>query len=607
MFLQLTQQAIVTLVILTAAIVLFVTNRLRADLVALLVLAGLAVTGVLTPQEAFAGFSRSAVVTIVAIFVLAQGLFLTGASTRVGDGLARVAGGSEARLALAVMLAGAFLSLIMNNIAAASVLMPAVSSAAHRKGVNPSRLLMPLAFATILGGMATLFTTVNIIASGILREHDQPGFGVLDFAPVGLPAAAAGIAYMVVVGRRALPARSPVERLADGLEPGEDLADLYGLGEQLFRARIPPGSYLDGNPIARSTFREIYDLDIVALEHNGRTILAPAPETVLRSGDIVTLQGNLEEFRRRDVEPYLEIQPARSFRERDLESEDVVMAEIVLTPRSGLISKTLREVNFREKYGYVALAIWREGQAIRHDLAGLPLQFGDALLVQGPRAGLRVLRAERDLILLSDEAEVPPIARPQKMGLATAIMSATLLVAVSGLLPTAEAMLAGGLVMVMAGCVTMDEAYAAIDWKAVFVVAGMLSMGLALTKTGLAGLLASGLTAALGGYGPFALLAGLTGLAALLTQVLGGPAVAALLVPLAIQAAGQLGVDPRSLAMGVALATSLAFVTPIGHSVNVLVMGPGGYSFRDYFKVGLPLTLLVIAVILLVLPVFWPL
>lgn len=245
----LTADAIITLVILTAAIVLFLSNRIRADVVALLVLVGLGATGVLTPQETFSGFGRSAVVTIVAIFVLAAGLNLTGAGDRVGEWLGRVAGRSEGRLVVLVMAAGAFLSLFMNNIAAAAVLLPAVSGAARRQGVNPSRVLMPLAFGTILGGMATLFTTTNIITSGLLTENGLPGFNILSFAPVGIPAVLAGILYMTLLGRRLLPQRSPAERFEAPTRPlsGQDLTEVYQLDERLFRARIPPAPIWTAN------------------------------------------------------------------------------------------------------------------------------------------------------------------------------------------------------------------------------------------------------------------------------------------------------------------------------------------------------------------------
>lgn len=601
--------AVITLIILTAAIVLFLTNKVRADVVALLVLVSLGATGVLTPQEAFSGFSRSAVVTIVAIYVLAAGLNLTGAGERVGNWLVRGAGQSEGRLVVLSMIAGAFLSLFMNNIAAAAVLLPAVSSAARRQRVNPSRLLMPLAFATILGGMATLFTTTNIVSSGLLAEEGLPGFSVLSFAPVGIPVIIAGMLYMAVFGRRILRERPTPEqfepRASDLLD--EDLTEIYQLDERLFHARIPPGSYLDGRSLADSTFREKFNVNVLAVEHEGRKQIAPPPDTVLRVGDIVTLEGSLDEFRGRDVEPFLEILELRPTADQDLQSADVVITEVALSPRSSLIGHTLREVSFRDQFGFSALAIWRGGRPIRRGMSTTQLLFGDALLLQGPRARLHLLRRNPDLIVLGEPAEPVSDVRSSKLGIATAIMVITLIVAAVGLLQTAEAMLLGTLAMVLVGVLSPDEAYDAIEWRSVILVAGMLPMGLALTKTGLAGVVAENIMNLTMPYGPLVLFAALFLLSTLLVQVISGPAVAAIVVPLAIESARQAGIDPWSLTLGVALGTSMAFLTPLGHPVNVLVMGPGGYRFGDYFKVGLPLTILVTIVILILLPLIYPL
>lgn len=597
---------IITAVIVVTALGLFLSDRLRPDLIALLSLVALGVTGVLTPQEAFSGFSRSAVITILSIFILAEGLQRTGVTEQVGDLLFRVAGASESRLVTVVMLAGAFLSLFMNNIAAASVLLPAVSGVAHRTGISPARLLMPLAFATILGGMATLLTTTNIVVSGLLRDQHLPGFGLLDFAPVGLPIVAVGITFMALWGRRLLPRQSPADQLMAQQQKRNDLAELYRLGERLFRARIPANSKLIDRPLGQSALRETYGLTVLAIERNGDTLLSPPPDAALRQGDVVLFQGNLEDFRRRDVEPYLEILPARDWREQDLESPSIVVTEVVLSPRSRLINQTLREAHFREKFGMTVLAIWREGRQRRTGLTDLRLQFGDALLLQGPRQCLAILRDEPDLIVLDNETEKVPMPLGKgRLALSVAIL--TLVLAALNSAIVGELMLGGALVMVLVGVLSMDQAYRAVEWKTVFLVAGMLPLGTAITKTGAATLMANGLMAVLGPAGPLALLAGLYLLAMLLTQAMNGAAVAVVLAPIAIEAGNQLGVDPRALAMGVALATSTAFLTPLGHPVNVLVMSPGGYSFRDYLKTGLPLTLLIFAVIMSLLPVFWPL
>ncbi len=598
---------IITALILIGAIALFLTGRLRADIVALLVVVALGVTGVLTAQEAFSGLSRSAVVTIMAIFILAEGLRRSGVAERVGNLLLRVAGTQEHRLVAVVMAAGAFLSLFMNNIAAAAVLLPAVSAATRKAAVNPSRLLMPLAFATILGGMATLLTTTNIVVSGVLRSEGLPGYGLLDFAPLGLPIVAAGVAYMALWGRRYLPTQSPAERLHAMREVESDLVDVYRLRERLIRASVPAGSSLIGKSLAESALREVYNLNVVAVERNERIRFSPVPGTILRQGDIVLLGGKIEDFYERNLGACLDLLPPRDWREQDLESSTVAVVEAVLAPRSALIGQTLRGAHFREKYNMTALAIWRAGRPIRSGLTDLQLQFGDALLLLGPRERLAVLHAEPDFILLGNGKEETAAPSGRRWLVALAIMGAALLLAAFNDQAVGEWMLGGALAMILAGVLTADQAYSAIEWKSVFLVAGMLPMGIAMTKTGAAALLADGMIALLGPAGPLALLVGLVSMAVLLTQVMNGAAVATVVTPIAIQTAQRIAVDPRALAMGVALATSIAFLTPLGHPVNVLVMGPGGYRFRDYFKVGLPLTLLLLVVIITLLPVFWPL
>ncbi len=603
-----TNQLVLTLVIVLVAFALLLSERLRADLVALLVVVALGISGILTPREAFSGFANSAIVTIVSIFVLTEALRLTGITERAGELLARAGGSGETRLVVVIMLAGAALSLLMNNIAAAAVLMPAVSGLAHRSRVSPARLLIPLAFATILGGMATLFTTTNIVVSGILRGQDLPGFSVLDFAPVGIPIVVVGVAYMAVWGRRLLPTQTAMQDARPKSDRDLDLVDVYRLDERVFRARVPVGSSLDGKPLEQSRLRETYGVNLVALERQGHLISAPSAATVLSTGDILFLEGRLDEFQARDVDPRLELLPAPDWPASALKSDAVTIAEAVLAPRSTLLGQTLRAAHFREKYGMAVLGIWRAGRPIRTNLGELPLAFGDALLLQGSRAQIPLLRTEPDLILLnSGEAEPPAVTATGRRWLAAAIMGAALLLAAFNTPLVGEIMLGAALLTVLAAILTMDQAYGAIEWRSVFLVAGMLPLGLAMTKSGAAGLLADKLIAALGPAGPLALLAGLFLLTTVLTQAMNGAAVATVVAPIAIRAAQETGLDPRAMVMGVALASSMAFLTPLGHPVNVLVMGPGGYRFRDYLKVGWPLTLLIFGLVMLLLPVFWPL
>jgi len=599
------KELIITLIILAAAIMLFLSEKFSVDLVALLVLAALGLSQVLTPQEVFSGFSDTAVITILAIFVLAHGLKVTGVAERMGDLLVRTAGKSETRLIITLMSVAAFMSLFMNNIAAASILLPSASTIARKTNVRLSHLLMPLAFGTLLGGTATLFATTNIIVSGILKSNGYRGFGVLDFAPVGVPLIIVGILYMAIWGRRLLPTESQIEKVSM-LHPTEsDLLHLYRLGERLFRVRIPAGSSLIEKNLAESTLRERYGLNVVGVELGGGALLTPEPDFVIHQGDILLLEGQLEEFRKLDIEPYLEILPMRQYTEHDLESASSAVVEAVLSPRSQLIGKTLKETRFREKFGMMVLAIWNGQQVILTQLTDLKLEFGNALLLQGPRKKLSLLRQDPNLIVLSEDDDKLS-AVSNKGWLAIVIFTLTIFAAALGRFSVREVMLTGALAMVIANIVTMENVYREIDWKIIFLVAGLLPLGMAMTKTGATAIFATALIKLLGPFGPLALLLGLLALTVLLSQAMKGGIVSAVIAPIAIQAAQQLSVDPRAMAMGVALATSLAFVTPLGHPVNILVMGPGGYSFKDFFKVGLPLTIISFIVILLVLPIAWP-
>lgn len=595
---------ILTLVILAVALIVFLTDRLSSELVALLVAVALAITGVLTPQEALSGFSTTAVITIMAVFILAEALRRSGVSDQVGQLLLKIGGKGEVRLTVIVMMAGAFLSLFMNNIAAAAVLLPAASGAAKKAGVNTSRILMPLAFGTILGGTATLLTTANIVINSLLVDRGLHSFSVTDFAWVGVPVTIAGAVYMAVFGRRLLKGESQIERTqAPNTKDSSDLVAAYSLGQNLFRARVPDNSFLTGKTLAESTLREKFGVSVVAIERGGRRIVAPSPSTEIKDDDILVFEGNLEDFRKRDVEPYMEFLPTSRWQESDLRSAVVTVVEAMLAPRSRLIGETLRDANFREKYGLNVLAIWRRDSEITFGLADEPLQFGDAILLQGRTERIRIAASDPDLIVLTPKDETAVV--PGKGKAAFLIFVLTLLLAATMPAMTGPIMLGGALVMMLTGILTTDQAWSSMGWRSVFLVAGMLPMGIALSKTNAAAWLASHLVAAIGGFGSLALLASLFLVTALLVQTVNGAVVATVMGPLAISIAEQSGIDPRALAMGVAVAASMAFITPLGHPVNVLVMGPGGYSFRDFVRVGLPMAAILFVVSMAFLYLFW--
>jgi len=593
-----------TFLFLGIAAILLVRNILRPDIVALLLMLALGLSGILTPQEAFSGFSRSAVIIMMSAFILAEGLRRSGATERLGAFIVRLFGAGPRRMTFGVMTAAALLSLFMNNIAAASLLFPVISGVARRSKMSSSRLLMPLAFGTILGGMATLLTTTNIIVSGILRDVNLPGFGLLDFAPIGLPIAFAGILFVTLWGRKSLPEQSPADRIKENDEQsGEELLDTYQLGERFVRAAVKKKEVLDGKTLMESGLRESHHLNVLAIQR-GKKTLPPDPKTKLKGGDILLLLARPEDCETDALGEFLEILPSGEWKQEYLASPNLSLIEAAVAPRSQLASRSLHELEFQQKFEARVLAIWRRGRSIRTRLTDLPLEFGDGLLLQAPANSLGLLRTEPGLILLAESAST--VRMTLRGWLTVLLMVTTLGLAVIFPSLITEIMFSGAMMMVLIGIMSMDQVYRAIEWRSLFMVAGMLPVGVALDKTGAAALMANWIIANVGSYGYLVLLGALVLLTVLLTQVINGAASVTVIAPIAISAALKVGMEPRSVAMAIAIASSMAFMSPLGHSVNIMVMGAGGYSFRDYARVGIPLTIILFILLLVLLPVIMP-
>jgi di/tricarboxylate transporter len=597
-----TSEAFITLIILASAIVLLLSNLLRADLVALLVMLSLGVTGVLAPSDLFAGFSRSAVITIIAIFILTNGLHRTGVTRWLGIQLLRLSGKGSTRATFVVMLAAAILSWFMNTIAAGAVLLPAVMGLSRDTGIKPSKLLMPLSFGTLLGGMATLLTTATILVNSGLHDAGLTQFNLFDFLPIGGCMALAGILFMSIFGRRLLPDRSPGDRYPWAQHMQSALSDLYNLQERLYEAKLEASSPLCGKTLAESRIGEMYGLSVLAVAHDGRTRLAPEADTRLYANDVLHIVGQhvrVQQLSELGFSIDLDANPVDIF-----SSKVVGLVEVLIAPRSRVVGQTLKQIHFRQKFGLTVVALWRGGRPYRTDVGDMSLQFGDALLMHGARNQVQLLQGESDFIVLLPEVTEEPSSR--RGPLAAAIMLAALVSAAVGWLPIAEATFAGAVLMILTGCLSMDQAYQAIEWRAIFLIAGMLPLGAALSQTGAASFLGQGLIQTLGGFGSIVLMAGIYLLAVLLTQFLSGQATAVIITPIAISAAAQLNVEPHAFAMAAALACSAAFLTPIGHPINLLIMGPAGYTPRDFLKVGGWLTLICFIVLLILLPILRP-
>jgi di/tricarboxylate transporter len=599
-----THEIIIVLCILTGAIVLFVTDKLRPDIVALLTMLALVITKTLTLTDALAGFANPAVITIAAIFLITAGLTNTGIAARIGEFLFKIAGKNEARLVAVTMTASATLSLVMNNIAAASVLIPGLRSISRRTEIRASKLMIPLSFGTLLGGMATIFTTINLLANDALRQAGLVPFSLVDFFRIGSIISIAGIVFMVMLGRKILPNYPGQETLKACRDP-EELARIYRLPDLVFDARILQESPLDGKSIAESQLGRFFNVNIIGLHRGSRIMLVPEAGDLLHAGDRLIIKGDRKSLYTAQGQLGLKLETAGAGLNVYLADLNIGVVEVIISPYASIVGQSLREINFRHKFGLAVLAIMREGEPILSEVKNTPLRFGDTLLVQGPHARIKILDQERDFIVLEAPGYIGEIGRPDKAPWALTGLGFMLLAAGFGINHIAAAALLGALVMILSGALKMDEGYQAIEWKAVVMVGGMLSLGMALDKSGAADMISRNLLHVLSPMGHFSVLAGFFIISMLLAQILSGAATTVLLAPIALSTAAQLQVSPHPIMMILVLGASSGFLTPVSHPVNVFVMGPGGYKVGDYVRVGLCLTAIVFLLAMALVPLFW--
>lgn len=576
----------ITLLTLMIAAILLVSERLRPDVIGILVALTLGLTGVVTAEQAVSGFSQSAVITILSVFILSEGLERTGVTAWLGSRILRLAGARERRLIGALTLTSAGLSTFMNSIAAAALLVPPAMGISRRAQIRPSRLLLPLAYGALLGGTATLLTTANIIVSTTLGQSGYAPYGLLDFLPVGLPLVIAGTGLLIWLGPRLLRQRDVVSEIARTRPAQSELVSLYRLMDGLTAFSVPASSRIVGQSLGALGWGRDLGLTVLGVHHRGRWRLAPDREMRIQAGDVLLLEGQpssefveLHELNALDDPHLLDT----------LTTVQVPLVEVVLAPRSEHDGRSLREIRFRERYGIQVIGLWRAGVVVHEDLADQRLRFGDAMLMQGPREKFDLLRGDENFLILEAEA----VGRPgRRAWLAAGIVVASLGAAALGLLPIAIATLTGAILMVLANCLSMDAAYRSISWRTIFFIAGMLPLSIALQTTGLADLLGDALIGLTGGAGSLGLAGALLLATIGLGLLIGGQTTAVVLAPVSIAVAELAGADPRAMAMAVAVGCSLAFVTPLGHPANLLVMGPGGYTLRDYVRLGAPLTVL---------------
>ena len=779
-----TPHLIVLIIIIFAALVLFVGGWVAVDVTGLLVLSALALTGLVSSTEALAGFSSPAVITVMGMFILTAGLTRTGVAYRLGQPIQRLAKSSEAVILVALMASASILSALINTTTVAAIMLPTTMELARRSGRSPSRLLMPMALGCLLGGPFTgISTPPNILATEALASAGLAPFKLFDFTPITAALVVAGIFFIVLIGRRILPGSSkkkdiayqgplessyqltthlfaarirpgsklagrtliesrlgsalfltvvglqrqgelilaprPQEKLQEGdtllvhghtdllqhfsgnqhlcvddnhevkeqllngltmaeaviikdspfigatlaasqlrhkyrvqvfsLRPseGEAVSDLrrrtFTLGDRLvlqgeqqaleklvidglvgplcplpqntisqqaaeqtslLPMRVPDGSVLVGRNLVESRLGNAFGLTVIGILREQGLLFMPSPEEVVQKDDLLILQGTKYDLEVLDGLQTLVIEKPSPSLVAELESQQVAVTEVLLSPRTTLVGKTLADLLFRAHYGLSVLAIWRKGQAHRIHLQDMPLQFGDALLAYGQRQNLEAVARDPNFLVLDKEATQAPLLN--KAPFAIIIMVLVLLSAILGYVHISIAALTGAALMVLFGCLTIDEAYHAIEWKVIFLVATMLPLGVAVQNTGAAEQVAKCLIPMVGDLGPRWVVAALFLVTVIGTQIIPTAPLVVLMSPIALSTAESLNISPHLLMMTIAVAASSSYASPLSHPAHILVMGPGGYRFIDYIKIGVPLTLVIMAVAIWLLPILWP-
>ncbi|EKD35712.1 MAG: hypothetical protein ACD_75C01810G0002 [uncultured bacterium] len=580
--------------LLILSIVLFAMEKISIDIITLMLLIALVVTGILKPEEAFAGFSNEIIIILASIFILSGALQRSGIIDAMGARLHKVAGGSQNSLLLAIMTIAGGVSSFMNNTTTTAIFLPPVIGMARKSKISVSKLLMPLAFASIMGGTCTLIgTSTNVAVSGYIAKSGMEPLSLFEVTPVGLVIVVVGITYMMLVGKRLLP----------NYKEEESLTEEYAIREYLSEIIVMPGSHLIGQKIFTSDLAKM-DFRILEVIRAKQKYLPNARMTI-QPHDTLLVEGKATELLKVKKTAGIEIVADVMVGDRDLQSDDIKMMEVLVTPQSDLIGQTLKEVNFRARYGMTALAINRHGQALRDKIGRISLHMGDMLLVQGPADRLPGFRRQSDLWIIE---EFHPSAYRKSKGFYTlTFFLLAMILGGLGWLPLSISFLAGAVLTVLTRSITIEEAYECIDWRLIILIGGMTAFGTAMDDrhSGAAEYLAGLIVDTLLPFGDMVILGGFFLVTMLLTQPMSNAAAALVVIPVALEAAQVLGANERTFAVAIMLAASVSFVTPFEPSC-ILVYGPGKYRFMDFLKTGLLLSLILMGVILIMVPMLWP-
>lgn len=586
--------AIIVLLIVVGAVIAFVSGKVRFDVISLCVLALLLVLRQLDASQALHGFANPATATVAAMFVLSAGLVRTGLVSWLAQQINRFAGKGERRLLFTLCIVIAVLSAFIINTATVAIFIPVVFVLANARKISASHVLMPLSFASQFGGVCTLIgTSTNILVNGIAITNGLESFGLFEFAPLGLAMAAVGIIYLLIVAPWLLPKRK-----------GEiQKVDKYRLSDYLAELRIGSKSPLLNITWDKSEAGKDKEISLIKLVREDKATWKPT-KTKMRAGDILLINGNADKLLTLQDKFGLESRADITVNDEELSSDKIKLVEALVPPRSRLVGRTLRSSDFARRYGLTTLAIQRRGKVLRSRLDKITLDAGDTLLLQGDKNEVALLMKSSDLIVTNELTEL--YIRKDRALIALLLLVGVVGAAALNIVPILVAALIGAVGMVVGRCLTIEEAYRAIDWQVIFLLGGILPLGLAMEQSGAAAWVADNVLMPFSHLGPVVILAILYLLTAILTETMSNNAAAILIAPFALSFAVQLNVDPRPFLVAITFAASTSFATPVGYQTNTMVYAPGGYRFTDFTRVGAPLNILFLGLAVLLIPLLWP-
>ncbi len=595
-----TLEIIIVLVVLVLAIVLFATEILSVDIVALIIMVTLIVSGVISPTEGVSGFSNSATITVASMFILSAALFKSGAVVGLGNKLAELFQYNFWIAILATMLVVGIISAFINNTPVVAIFIPILAGAAAKSGHSLGRMLMPLSFASMFGGVCTLIgTSTNILVSGIAAENGLEPFSMFEMTKLGVIFFGTGILYMLLIGIHLIPNR----------ENGKDLVKKFGMGDYLTEIILESAAPSVGKKIKDSPLVRSLDIDILEVKRQGQQYFMPSGELELQQGDILKVRCDLEKIKTLKERQGIKLKSDAKFEGQDMETEEMTLVEAVIATNSQFEGKTVKQIAFRQRYGATVLAIRHRGEIMREKVANTVLRSGDTLLIEAQKDKLDFLRQlqlhGRNTFLIVSEVPFQNF-KTEKIALVVGTIAAIILIASMNILPIMVAALAGCVFLIITGCISMEESYRAIDWKVIFLLAGAMSLGVALDRSGAAVLISDFLINIVGAWGPIAIVSVLYLLTSLMTETMSNNASAVLLAPIAIAASITMEVDARPFLMAITFAASSSFMTPIGYQTNTMIYGTGNYKFMDFVKVGGPLNLIYWIIATLMIPYFFP-